>query len=404
MQGDKLCPKCGQLIPRGTADCPLCANPLGFSVRRETWLLVCFGMLAVLFAVTGILVKQYHARERALARQWYARGKEKLSHGNPQDAVPDFRTALFHSEGNPDYQLQLAQALVASGHEDEARTYLVRLWEGDPASGPVNLELARLAVRQADVAKVISYYHNAIDGVWPNESPSTPIELRKQLCEYLIEHGRHADALAELIALSSVTPEDPRPLTEVADLFLKAQDYDGALKEYLRALRLSHRHAAAWAGAGKAAFMMGDYALARHYLDSALARNPRDAASAQLRDTAIEVLEIDPYDRRISAQERRRRAVLDFDHALAQLTACAQAQGVNLKVANDTSGLESLYAAAMKMKPQMRESLLRRNPDLVDSAMSLVFQIEQALAQKCAAAGSMDRALLLIGQKNGGAS
>lgn len=407
MQGDRLCPQCGQLIPRGTADCPLCANPLGLSVRRETWLLLCFGMLTILFAVTGILVKQYHARERALARQWYARGEEKLRHGNSQDAIPDFRTALFHSEGNPGYQLQLAQALVASGHEDEARTYLVRLWEGDPANGPVNLELARLAERQADVAQVISYYHNAIDGVWPGESPSTPIELRKQLCEYLIAHGRHSDALAELVALSSVTPQDPRPLTEVADLFLKAQDYDGALKEYLRALRLSHRQAAAWAGAGKAAFMMGNYGAARRYLDGALARNPYDAASAQLRAVADQVIQINPFDRQISPQGRRRRAVLDFNHALAQLSACRQAEGGNLQAANGPGGpggLEGLYASAMKMKPQVRESALRRNPDLLDSAMSLTFQIEQAVAQKCGASGSMDRALLLIGQRNGGAS
>lgn len=403
MQGDRLCPKCGQLIPRGTTDCPICANSLGFSLQRETWLLLCFGMLAILFAVTGVLVKQYHARERALARQWYARGEDKLRHGNPADAIPDFRTALFHSEVDPDYQLQLAQALVASGHEEEARTYLIRLWEGDPASGPVNLELARLAEREAKVADVISYYHNAIDGVWRNESPSTPEDLRKQLCEYLISHGRRADAMAELVALSSVTPNDARPLSEVADLFLKAQDYDSALKEYLRALRLDRRQPAAWAGAGKAAFMMGDYIAARHYLDGALARNPHDAASFQLRDIADEVIEIDPFDRRISAQERRRRAVLDFNHALAQLTACAKTQNIDLKTASGPSGLQALYVAAMKIKPQVRESALRRNPDLLDSAMSLVFQIEQVITQKCGVSGSMDRALLLIGQRNGGA-
>lgn len=405
MQGDRLCEKCGQLIPRGTTDCPICANPLGLSLRRETLLFLSFGMLAVLFGVTGVLVKQYHARERALARQWHDRGETKLRQGNAAGAIPDFRAALFHSEGNPDYQLQLAQSLVASGHEEEARVYLIRLWESDPASGPVNLELARLAERQADIPQAISYYHNAIDGVWLGSSPAEPRVLRQQLCEYLIDHGHHAEALAELIALSSETPDDAPLLTQVAGLFLKAQDYDSALKEYLRSLRRNRRLPAAWAGAGKAAFMMGDYRAARIYLAGALARNRHDAESAGLLATADQVLQTDPFDRRAPAQVRQRRAVFDFGHALARLEACAQSQGEDLHAANPPTNLQSLYATAMKMKPLMQEITLRRDPDLLDSGMSLVFQIEQATARQCGAPStSVDQALLLIGQKNGGAN
>lgn len=405
MQGDRLCEKCGQLIPRGVTDCPICANPLGFSLRRETVLLLCFLMLGVLFGVTGILVKQYHARERALARQWYNRGEEKLRQGNPANAIPDFRTALFHSGQNPDYQLQLAQSLVASGHEEEARVYLIRLWESDPANGPVNLELARLAVRQADIPQVINYYHNAIDGVWPGGAGAERHNLRQSLCEYLIDHGQHTEALAELVALSSETPDDPRLLTQVAGLFLKAQDYDSALKEFLRSLRRSRRQPAAWAGAGKAAFLMGDYRAARSYLSDALAENPSDAGSAKLLATTDDVLETDPFDRRVPAEIRRRRAVFDFERALTRLEACAKSQGEDLNAASSPAGLQNLYAAATKMKPQMRESLLRRNPDLLDSGMSLVFQIEQATASECgppSGPNGIDQALLLIGKKNRG--
>ncbi|MGH9378095.1 MAG: tetratricopeptide repeat protein [Terriglobia bacterium] len=383
----------------------MCANPLGFSLRRETLLLLCFGMLAVLFGVTGVLVKQYHARERALARQWYTRGEQKLSQGNPADAIPDFRTALFHSGQNPDYQLHLAQSLVASGHEEEARAYLIRLWESDPANGPVNLELARLAIRQADVPQVINYYHNAIDGVWPGDAHTERRDLRQDLCEYLIDHGHRTEALAELMALSSETPDDARLLTQVAGLFLKAQDYDSALKEYLRSLRRNRRQPAAWAGAGKAAFLMGDYRAARSYLSDALAENPSDAGSARLLATTDDVLETDPFDRRVPAETRRRRAVFDFEHALARLGACAKSQGQNLNAASPQTNLQNLSAAAARMKPQMRESLLRNNPDLLDSAMSLVFQIEQAAASECSSPSGpsgIDRALLLIGQKNRG--
>ncbi|MGH9352585.1 MAG: tetratricopeptide repeat protein [Terriglobia bacterium] len=402
MQGDRLCEKCGQLIPRGTTECPICANPLGFSLRRETLLLLCFVMLAVLFGVTGVLVKQYHARERALARQWYVRGEEKLRQGNPASAIPDFRTALFHSGQNPGYQLQLAQSLVASGHVEEARVYLIRLWEGDPASGPVNLELARLAEREADIPQVISYYHNAIDGVWPGGAHTGRRDLRQDLCEYLIDHGHRTEALAELMALSSETPDDARLLTQVAGLFLKAQDYDSALKEYLRSLRRSYRQPQAWAGAGKAAFLMGDYHAARSYLSDALAENPGDTESARLLATTDHVLETNPFDRRVPAETRRRRAVFDFKHALARLEACAKSQVQDLNAANPQTDLQKLYAASVKMKPQMQESFLRRNPDLLDSGMSLVFQIEQATARECGPPSGIDQALLLIGQKNRG--
>jgi tetratricopeptide (TPR) repeat protein len=381
----------------------MCANPLGFNLRRETLLLLCILMLVVLSGITGIAVNQYRARERALARQWYARGEEDLRQGRPDDALLDFRTALFHVEGDPLYQLRLAQALVDSGHEEEARSYLLRLWQSDPANGPVNLELARLAIRQGDVPQVISYYHNAIDGVWPGSANAGRRALRKDLCEYLIDHGRRTEALAELMALASETPDDAGLETQVAGLFLTVGDYDSALKEYLRSLRRNRRQPEAWAGAGKSAFRMGHYYAARNYFSNALAGNPHDAESAKLLRTAVQVLEADPFNRRVPAQARRQRAVFDFRYALNRLRACARDRGEDLTTANPQTDLQNLYAAAMKMRSAMQEKLLRGNPDLLDSGMSLVFQIEQTTARDCGPPKGVDEALLLIGKKNGGA-
>lgn len=403
MQGDRLCEKCGQLIPRGTTDCPLCSNPLVFNMRRESIILVCFLLTGVLFGITGIAVTQFHARERALGRQWYARGQAKLSQGDAAGAIPDIRTALFHVPRNPDYQLRLAQALVASGHEDEAHAYLLRLWESNPASGSVNLVLAQWAMTAGDVPKVINYYHNAIDGVWPAGSTVRRRNLRQALCQYLIHNHRHTEALAELMALASETPDDPQLLTQVGGLFLKVQDYDSALKEYLRSLGLNRRQPAAWAGAGKAAFRMGNYDAARTYLTRALYENPRDTASAHMLGTADEVLQINPFDRRVPVRIRRRRAIFAFERALARLRACARSRGEKLQSPEPQTDLQKLYASAMSMKPMMREFLLRHDPDVMDSGMKLVFQIEQASASACGAPKGLDLALMLIGQRTGGA-
>lgn len=398
MQGDRVCEKCGQLIQRGAARCPVCADPLGFSAKRETMLIICLALLAVLFGVTGVLVKQYHARERSLARQWHARGQEKLRRGDAAGAVADFRTALFHLEGNQEYQLQLAQSLVASGHDSEARTYLVRLWEENPASGPVNLNLALLAEREADVPQVISYYHNAIDGVWPGASADLPRALRQRLCEYLIDHGHHTEALAELIELSSQTPDDAPLLAQVGSLFLKAQDYDSALKEFQRSLRRNRRLAQAWAGAGKSEFMLGNYRAARIYLAGAVARNRQDSESKQLLAAANQTLDVDPFDHRVPAQTRRRRAIRDFQYAANRLADCLKSQN---RAGAPSADLQSLLVSAVKMKPQMREGALRRDPDLLDAGMALTFQIEEALGDRCGPPTSMDQALLLIGRRNG---
>lgn len=405
MLGDKVCAKCGQLIPRGTAACPFCENPLGFNLKRETALALSFVLLVILFGITGIAVKQYHARERSLGRQWYTRGEKRMASGRASEAISDFRTALYHVRGNSVYQLRLAQSLVDAGSVVEARTYLLRLWESNPADGPVNLQLARLAIRTGDVSQVIRYYHNAIDGVWPAGERIQPRALRKALCEYLISQNHRTEALAELMVLSNETPNNAALRTEVAALFLKAQDYDIAFEQFRRSLRLNRRQPAAWAGAGKAAFMMGNYETARADLARARVENPHDAESAALLSTANDVIELNPFDRRVPASVRRQRAVAAFGIALQRLESCAKTKGETLSAAaNPQTGLQRLYAAAMAMKPRMRLEWLRRDPDLLDSGMSLVFQIEQSTASECGPPKGKNLALTLIGLKNGGAN
>ncbi|MGH9407755.1 MAG: tetratricopeptide repeat protein [Terriglobia bacterium] len=405
MHGDRLCEKCGQLVPRGVEECPICANSLGFKLRRETIVLLICLLVALLFVVTAITVKQFHAQERELGERWYRSGAAMLAHGNPVAALTDFRAALAHAGGNPLYELRLAQALVDSGHEVEARTYLERLWSANPADGPVNLELALWAERTGNVPEVISYYHNAIDGSWPSGSHAGRRDLRRDLCEYLLDHGQRTAALEELTALRSETPDNPGQMTEVASLFLRSGDYNSAQKEFLRSLRLNRHQPAAWAGAGKAAFLTGDYRAARRYLSDAVAGNPHDQDSAEMLKEADDVLRIDPFDRRVPATVRRRRAILAFDTAVARLASCAQSRGENVTAPAPASqsGLPQLYSQAMNTKPEMTERSLRNDPDLLDSGMQLVFQIERQTNRACGPPLGLDQALLLIAQRNGGA-
>src|SRR6516164_8318423 len=164
MEPERRCPKCAQVIPWGEIECPLCSEQHGhlWSLRRDAFLLVIFVLLILLFVVTSLAVRSYHAREEISAQDWNRRGEEELKAGYAGAALADFRNALYHSRGNALYELRLAQALASTGHFAEPRTYLVNLRERDPGNGTVNLELARLAVREHAIPEAVRYFHDAV--------------------------------------------------------------------------------------------------------------------------------------------------------------------------------------------------------------------------------------------------
>jgi hypothetical protein len=62
----------------------------------------------------------------------------------------------------------------------------------------------------------------------------------------------------------------------------------------------------------------------------------------------------------------------------------------------------TLAEAWTKLKPQITEQSLRRNPDLVEAAMSLVFDIERQAKAECGPPTGIDLALLLISKLHEG--
>src|SRR5438046_5743165 len=142
----RRCTNCGQSIPLGQAECPLCkAQKQMDRYKPEVILLSSLIVLAILFMVAGLAVQMYHAKVKALGEEWYRRGSTALRSGQPEKAIADFRTALVYYRENDACELSLAKALLAAKHVEEARAHLLRLWERNPESGEVNLELGRLA-------------------------------------------------------------------------------------------------------------------------------------------------------------------------------------------------------------------------------------------------------------------
>jgi len=121
MEGDRTCPRCGQLIQPGERDCPRCmAERDRQPYQPRTVLALSLAGVAVFSVVTAFTAKLYHAKERSLGQQWYAGGEQELKAGHAEDAVTDFRTALNYARDSETFQLRLAQALLAANHVDEA--------------------------------------------------------------------------------------------------------------------------------------------------------------------------------------------------------------------------------------------------------------------------------------------
>jgi len=191
-------------------------------------------------------------------------------------------------------------------------------------------------------------------------------------------------------------------------MFLEAGDTGRALNEFQEAATIDPRNAAAFSGAGTAAFDRQDYPLARRYLERAVALDDKDQHAAQLLETTGLVLQMDPYIARIGRAERNRRVQRALEQTQYRLEKCAEHLQISLSSQSTESQpilqdpLAADYAQLLALKPRMTGRALLADPDLVDSVMELVFRSQNDAATKCGPATGTDAALVLIGRAHGG--
>jgi tetratricopeptide (TPR) repeat protein len=365
-------------------------------LRQEPVILALLSGLAVIFfvAVTA-LSHLYQAQQEFLGNRWFMRGTTDLKQRHFDAAVTEFRSALLYSRDSYAYQLNLAESLIGLKRTGEAYAYFINLWDREPENGLVNLELARIAAQKSETEPALRYYHNAIYATWPGDEQVQRRETRLELIGYLLNINAKAHAQAELIALAANLEDDPSQQARVGDLFVQTQDYEHALAEYRLSLKAQPHDPAALAGAGLAAFQLGRYNIAERYLQAAVSANPNDAQSAARLKTAALIMQMDPFQRQISVAQRDRIVLEAFAAAGQRLESCSAA-GAAKGPATIPVAQPALSEEWAKMKPQITEPGLRRDPDLVNTAMELVFSIERQTSNACGAASETDAALLLI--------
>jgi tetratricopeptide (TPR) repeat protein len=162
-----------------------------------------------------------------------------------------------------------------------ALAYLTNLWEREPENGFVNLELARIAAQRGETDQAIRFYHNAVYAVWPTDQEGTRRDARLELIELLLRIKDQGQPQGELIALAESVGPDPVLQERIGELFLRAEDYVHALAAFDIVLKSDRHNVPALAGAGDAAFELGQYPLAQRYLQAAVTPECKEGGSGR---------------------------------------------------------------------------------------------------------------------------
>ncbi|HWA95628.1 MAG TPA: hypothetical protein VG844_13585 [Terracidiphilus sp.] len=369
-------------------------------LRREpASLALLFGLLIVFFTFVTGLSRIYSAQQQSLAVRWSERGTANLQAHNYQPAVDELRAALRYSRDNQAYQLSLAEALIGLDRTSEAEAYLVNLWEEQPENGRVNLDLARVAVQEGQTTRALRYYHNAIYANWPEDDQAAQIrDARIELIEYLLRIKATAQAQSELVSLQVYLGDDTTYQKLLGDLFTRTGDYEHALSAYRLSLSAKPHDAVVLAGAGNAAFQLGRYEQAAHYLRENLALDSSNTNSQNQLHLSELVLRMDPFRPQIPAAERDKAVVNAFQIAGNRLTACPVAASYS----SSKDPKKDLAHEWADLKREVTATGLRRNPDLATTTMDLVFSIERQANIWCGSPSDTDRALLLIAKLHEG--
>ncbi len=155
-------------------------------------------------------------------------------------------------------------------------------------------------------------------------------------------------------------------------------------------------------GAGIAAFELSNYGAAQEYLRAAVEGDPGNQRARSFLETLNLMKTWNPYARGLTSPERRRRVMQAFTQAGARLESCAAIRGEKLAVEQPTTELQKLDEQWSGISPGMNERMLRMQPDLADSAMDLVFRVEERAKALCGVPTGADEALLLSGEDRQG--
>ena len=350
-----------------------------------------------LFGVTLFLFRSFTRHRAELADRWSARGRQSLKAGNPAAAIAALRTALSYAPGTRSYELLLAEALGADGRTEESYQYFMGLWETQPGSGFINLELARLAASRNEHQAAVNFYRAAIYGTWEGDGVARRAEVRLELARYLITQHDLDSAREELLIAGGNTPDDYDRDITLGLLLQQTGDPKDAWTYYQRAVKGRPDDPTALIDAGRLAYEAGDYESAHRMLERAQADSAKhgkaglSASDAELMNQSARILELIPASR-LPPRERVARIEAARVIARKRFDTCARlAAGSEPPPALRT--LEERWAGE---DGTSKTGALLRDPDRQNGVMQLVYDTELQTDQLCGRATGDDALLLEV--------
>ena len=366
-------------------------------VRDSIFFLMLAVVCIALFFVTLFLFRSFSSHRVDLAKRWYDRGARDLSAHLPAQAVMDLQTALAYAPEERSYQLLLAEALSDVGNTAEAYSYFMNLWEVEPGSGLLNLQLARLSAKMGRADDAVHSYRASIYGTWEGDGTVRRREVRLELIRYLLDKQDYAKAQAELLIAAGNASEDTSARLQLAELMLETGDDNAALAQYEKAIHLQPSDWRAYEAAGQLAFRMGHYSTAHRYLEDAARRHAMtndgslSAVSSRMLSQSARILEIFPGTD-LPANLRLARIVGAIHTAQSRLKAC------HAQVANNAASVAALQTAdALWNNGHVGSVIKKLRGDLQqqDAAIQNIFQTEQITREVCGEPNGDDQLLLL---------
>ena len=354
-----------------------------------------------LFLVTLFLFRSFSSHRSELAIRWSGRGRQALNASKPEQAIAALRTALSYAPGTRSYELLLAQALADAGRTEEASNYFMNLWTTQPGDGFINLELARLAAKKDAPQAAIKYYRASIYGTWEGDGVVRRREVRLELARYLIEQHDSNAARIELLIAAGNSPDDPSLDRTLAELLVQAGDVADGFSYYQKALRGEPKNQAALEGAGRAAYRLGNFAVAHSLLERALEAKASPLAKDEeklsgdlpkMLESSKRILELRPSGK-LRPEERVSRILGDRAIAKKRFEGCTTQF-------TTTSGLppslQQLKLRWMSGDAMDSRATLLRSFAKQDATVQLIYDTELQTSQFCGAPGGDDALLLLL--------
>jgi tetratricopeptide (TPR) repeat protein len=265
------------------------------------------GIIAVILAVilgfwaVDLFLARTETREtEAEARHYHDSGVALLKAGKADEAVDPLNHAHVLDRDNQDYEMDLAEALLASDKLPEAGSMLSDLLERSPNDGQANLLEARLMLRHKNFREAEAYYHRAIFGIWPGDDEQHRIDVRLELAGVLAGRGDQQALLSELLDFGPQAMENPAVEKKVARWYMQAGSPERAAAVYKSLMKQEPGDKSNAAGYGETELVLGNYRAA----EGAFARAGEDARAW----VAREVAELDPTVRTLSSAEKFRRS------------------------------------------------------------------------------------------------